>query len=200
MSSDIVSARKSTAAITADAALFTAVTVAFAPLSFVVGPAAAWLLHGRRVDRSAVISWGIGLLAGVAGVRGLFAALLAIGAAIGPVGDSEFTGGIVLLVVASAVFLAMLVALDVDALLDLAVARRIHVRLDIARLVATLIVALAVVAVTVIQTTNPASGIGDAGPFALFAGAIGAVTMWVGNMMHARLEKSDGAPGTVSNN
>ena len=198
MSAEIGSGRRGAAAITGDAALFTAVAVAAGPFSLVVGPAVAWLLHGRHVDRHAVIGWGIGLVAGVAVVGGLFGVLFAIGAAIGPVGGSEFTGGIVLLVSAGAVFLAALVALDIDAVRDLSAARRTHVRLDIARLVATLIVLLAVAAVTVVQTIDPASGAGDAGPFALFAGAIGAVTMLVGNIVHARLEKSAAHPGPVS--
>ena len=198
MSPDAVATRGSTAAIIGDAALFTAVVVVVGPLSLLVGPAAAWLLHGRRVDRAALIGGAVGLVAGIAGVGGVFLVLLAIGGAIGPAGGSEFTGGIVLLAVASAVFLAGLVALDIDAVRDLAPARRSHVRLDIARLVSTLILALATAAVTVIQSTDPATGIGDAGVFALFAGAIGAVTMWVGGMVRARLQKTAAAGGAAS--
>jgi len=197
MSSDVVSGRRRTAAIIGDSALFTAVTVVAGPLSLIIGPAAAWWLHGRRVNRAAAIAGAIGLLVGIVAVGGIFLMFPAIGAAVGPVGGSEFTYAIVLLAAASIVFLAGVVALDIDAVRDLAHTRRNHIRLDIARLVSTLIVALAVVAVTVIQATNPATEIGDAGVFALFAGAVGAITMWVGGMIHARLEKSADAVQAV---
>lgn len=188
MSSDVVSARGTTAAMVGDAALLTAVTVIAGPLSLIIGPTAAWLLHGRRLSRAAAIGGAIGVVTGIAGVGGLFLVLLAIGSAIGPIGGSEFTYPIVLLSAAGAVFLVGLVALDIDAVRDLARTRRNHIRVDIARLVSTLVLALAVTAITVIQATNPATEIGDAGVFALAAGAVGAITMLVGGMIHARLE------------
>jgi hypothetical protein len=187
--------RHGVATLIGDAALFTALTVAIAPLTVVVGPAVAWLLHGRRIGRAAVIGWAIGVVVAVVGVTSLYWALVLTGAAIGLAGGSEFTGGIVLLVVATVVFFAVVIWLDADAIRDLAVARRLHARLDVARLVATAIAVLAAVAITLIQTYNPASGVGDAGPFALLAAAIGAVTVLVADLVAARLERADAVPG-----
>jgi len=67
--------------------------------------------------------------------------------------------------------------------------RRAHVRLDVARLVSTGVIALLVAVVSYLQVTRPEVGFGDAGVFALGAAAIGAVTMAVANAMHTRAER-----------
>lgn len=183
-------------AMAGDAALFTAVTIVAGPLSLLIGPTAAWLLHGRRLNRAAAISLAVGVVAGLVVVGGVLLVLVGIGWAIGPLGGSEFTYPIVLLAVASILFLAGLVALIVDAVRDLAPARRRHVRLDVARLVATAALAVGVAAMTVIQTRNPATEVGDAGVFALAAGSVAGVAMRVGGRVHERWTKQRTAPGT----
>lgn len=197
MSSDVASAKGGTAAIVGDACLFTAVTVAVGPLCLVLGPAAAWFLHGRRFDRAAVAGGAIGVAVGVLAVGGFFLVLPVVFGAIGPIGGWEHTAPVALLGVAAALFVAVLVALDVDAVRDLAPARRNHARLDVARLVSTLIIVLGAAAVSVIQATDPASEIGDAGVFALGAGVVGAIAMVVGSTVHARWERRGGTAGTV---
>lgn len=188
-----------TPAMAGDAALFAAITILTGPLSLIIGPAASWLLHGRRVSRataiSLAISLAVGIVAGLAVVGGLLAAFGTIGAVIGPIGGSEFTFAITLLSVVGALFTAGLVALVVDAIRDLAPSRRRHVRLDVARLVATAVLVVEGTAITVIQSRNPAAEIGDAGVFALAAGAVAAVAIWVGGRMFVRWARTDGTTG-----
>jgi hypothetical protein len=198
MSDDVVASQKDTAVIAGDAALIGAIIVFVGPLAALLGPAAAWWLHGRRFDRSAVLGGLIGLvLAGVA-VGAVFMALVTIGEFIGPIGGSEVAFGIMLLVVASVLFLAALIALDVDALRDFARSRRSHLRVDAARLVATALVVTSAVVITVLQTNSPGSQYGDAGVFALMAGANAALTVWFGNLIREHLERSFGQSGAVS--
>ena len=197
MASAIARAKGNSATIAGDACLFTAATfcllaVAGGPLALIIGPAAAWLLHGRRLDRPAAVSGGFGLVAGVVAVGGFFVVLPLLARAVEPPGWSEFAIPVALLAVAGAVFLAVVVGLDVDGIRDLSPSRRHHVRLDIARLVSTLVVVVFAAVVTLVQLANPAGEIGEAGIFALGAAAVGAVTMLVADAIHARREKQSG--------
>lgn len=197
MSSAIAPTRGNSATIVRDACLFTGaafclLAVIAGPLAVIIGPAAAWLLHGRRLDRAAMLSGGIGLAIAIIVVGGLLVLASLVASAIGPVGGWDFAGPVALLAIVSAVFLAVVVRLDIDSIRDLFTARRQHIRLDIARLVSTLIVALFVAVVTLVQAAHPATEIGDAGVFALGAAAVGAVTMAVMQAIHARWEKRSG--------
>lgn len=179
-----------------DAALFTALAIATGPLALIVGPLAAWLLHGRRVTRAAAIGLGAGLVAGLAVSGAVMLALVGIGSFVEPIGGSEFAYPIALLTIAGALALIGLVALLADAVRDLAPARRRHVRLDVVRLAAAAILAVGVAAIVRIQTTNPASEIGDAGVFALAGAAVAGIAMLVGGRIQARLEgRSDANDG-----
>lgn len=203
MSSDITSAKGNTAAIVGDACLFTAaafclLAVVAGPLALVLGPAAAWLLHDRRINRAAVISGVIGIAIGVIVVGGFFVLVSLVSGAIGPVGGWEFTVPAVLLATAGAVFLALLVVLDIDGVRDLLPGGRKHTRLDWARLVSTLVIAVFAAVVSLVQAAYPATEIGDAGVFALGAAAVGAVTMLVAEAVHARWEKRSGTAGTAA--
>jgi len=82
--------------------------------------------------------------------------------------------------------------LDVAAVRDLMPARRVHARLDAARLVSTAVIAVFVSVVSFLQVTRPSGGFGDAGVFALGAGAVGAVTMMVMSAVHARADRRGG--------
>lgn len=193
MSTDVASTRRETATLVGDSALFTAIAVVLGPLAVVAGPGAAWLFHGRRIDKTAAISWLLGAVVSFIAVGAIYFMLVALMTAVGPIGGSEFALPIIVLAVAGIVFVSALIALDVDALRDLGPERRAHTRLDVARLIVTAVFAVALVAITLVQRANPASEVGDAGVFALMAGAMGAITMWVGTMIHARLEKSAGS-------
>lgn len=197
------SAKMDTLALVGDACLFTA--AAFGPLvlvggapALVIGPAAAWFLHDRRLNGAAVMSGVIGLLLGVVGVGGFFVLAPLVPAAIGPVGGWEFAVPVAFLATASALFLALIVALDIDGLRDLLPAHRKHVRLDYARLVATLVVAVFAAVVSLLQTLYPETEIGDAGVFALGAAAVGAVTMFAMQVIYAYWEKRNGSASTLS--
>jgi hypothetical protein len=182
-----------------DAAIFSAATVFIAPLNLIIGPAAAWYLHGRRIDRAVVLSGLLGLLGGAVSVGVLYFGLVALTGGFARTGDSEdFTGGLILLAVASAVLLAVLIALDVGAVRDLQASRRKHVRLDMVRLIATLVLVGGTAAITVVQVTNPASEVGDAGVFALMAGAVSAVTTYIATKLHDARRKRDGAVGPAA--
>ena len=199
---DITSAKGNAVALVGDACLFTAaafcvLSLVAGPLALVIGPAAAWLLHDRRIDRAAVISGVIGLAAGGVAVGGFCVLAALVAGAIGPVGGWEFTIPVALLGTVGAVFLVLLVVLDVDSIRDLSPRRRKHTRLDLARLVSTLVIAVFVVVVSRVQATHPATEIGTAGVFMLGAGAVGAATMLVAKAIHARWEKRSGTAGTV---
>lgn len=202
MSSDITSAKGSSATLASDACLFTAaafclLAVIGGHLALLIGPALAWFLHDRRLDRPAVIGGVIGLPVGIAAVGGLFALAALVSGAIGPVGGSEFAVPVAILATLSALFLTLVVALDVDALRDLSPARRKHTRLDLARLVSTAVIAAFAVVVSLVAAAQPGSEIGEAGIFALGAAVVGAVTILVANAFVARSEKRSGMAGTA---
>ena len=192
MSSEITAPKGNPATLVGDAGLFTAaafcvLVIVAVPLAVIVGPAAAWLLHRRRLDRAAIGSGVIGIGVGGVIVGGLFMLVALVARAIGPAGDSEFTVPLTLLAIAGTLFLALLVGLDIDSLRDLWPARRQHLRLDIARLIATLIVAIFTVVVSLLQAANPASEIGEAGIFGLAATAMGAATMGAALTIYPRM-------------
>ncbi len=186
MSAEITPSRIATASLVGDACLLTAVTIPLGPLSLVIGPSAAWYLHGRRLDLPAVLAGVTGIAAGLVVVGAVGALVGFVLESIGLNGD-DFVVPLVLLAVAAVIFFAVLIVLDVDAVRDLDPARRAHARLDFVRIAVSVVLVVGTVGVTWIQATNPASGVGDAGVFALAAGAVGAVTMWVANAVYARL-------------
>jgi hypothetical protein len=204
MASITTSANRTSAAIVGDACLFTAaafcVLAVFGPLlalALLVGPAAAWLLHDRRIDRTAVVSGVIGIAAGLVTVSGVLVLLSLVAGAIGPIGGWEFAVPVALLAIVSLAFLALIVALDIDSVRDLMPARRTHTRLDVARLVSTTVIAVFLAVVSFVQATNPESEIGEAGIFALAAAIVGAVTMTTAQAIYTRWEERSGIAGTA---
>src|SRR2546421_1510786 len=90
MAADTTSAKGANAAIVGDACLFTAaafcvLAVCGGPLALLAGPAAAWLLHDRRIDRTAVVGGVIGIATGLVSVGGVVVLLPLVEGAIGPV-------------------------------------------------------------------------------------------------------------------
>lgn len=142
-----------------DAALFATATfcllaVVGAPLALILGPAAAWLLHGRHLDWKASVSGILGVVIGLVVVGGIFMILPRFGDTIGPIGGFEYAGALALLIFVSLIFITLMAALDYDGLRDLAAERRIHPRLDYARLVSTAIIILFAIIITVIQLST----------------------------------------------
>jgi len=103
-------------------------------------------------------------------------------------GGDDYLAPLVMLGVAALLFFSALIALDVDAVRDLDPARRTHARLDFVRLAASVVLIVATVGITWSQLANPTMAVGDAGVFALAAGAVGAVSMWVAHAVYARHE------------
>ncbi len=191
MSSATSPEKQNTATMVGDACLFTAaafcpLAIMGGPLALIIGPSVAWLLHNRRPSRPAVISGGIGLVIGIILVGGVLMTAPLLARAIEPPSTSESTIPVALLAAVGVLFLAVVVALDIQAIRDLLPARRQHVRLDIARLVSTGVIALFAAIVSAVQLANPATEVGEAGIFALGAAAVGAVTMAVANALHGR--------------
>ena len=194
----ISSAKVDTIVFVGDACLFTAaafcpLVLVGGPLALVLGPAAAWLLHDRRLDWAAVIGGVIGIVISVVVVGGFFVLVPLVSAAIGPIGGREFAVPAAFLATAGIAFLALVVLLDIDGIRDLLPERRKHIRLDYARLVSTLVIAVFVVVVSLTQTNYPETEIGDAGVFALGAAAVGAVTMLAMKSIHAYWERRSGS-------
>jgi len=193
MSADAVSGNGSAAALVADACLLTAaalcVLVFAPPFALLIGPGAAWVLHDRRIDRTAAVGCLIGVVAGLVAVGACFVLAALLLDLIGPIGGSEYAAPIVVLVLVGAAFLVLVGALDVAAVRDLMPARRIRVHLDVARLVSTAVIVVFAAVVTSLQTTRPSGESGDAGVFALGAGAVGAVTMMVMSAVRTRADR-----------
>lgn len=194
-----------TAVLVGDACLFTGASfcvlaVVGGPLALLVGPALAWVLHGRRPDSHSIISGLIGLVVAIALVGGLLAGVPALINAIAPpvAGAEDYSGALTLLLAVAALFGSLALVLDVGAIRDLMPARRMHARLDVARLVATAAIVAFGAIITVAQMMNPATQIGDAGVFALAAAAVGAVTMLVGNAVASHPAKNHGDAGSAS--
>ncbi len=189
-------ARGSARVLVADACILTAaalcVLLFVPPLALLVGPGTVWVLHDRRLDRTAVIGGLIGIVVGIVAVGACLVVAALVLDLIGPVGGSEFTVPATALAVVAMAFLVLLVALDVAAVRDLMPARRVRTRLDIARLVSTAVIAVFVSVMSLLQATRPNGEFGDAGVFALGAGAVGAVTMMVMSAVHARADRRGG--------
>jgi RsiW-degrading membrane proteinase PrsW (M82 family) len=185
--------KQNSAALVGDASLFTAAAfcillVAF-PLALVIGLAAAWLLHNRRIDRAAVISGVISMVISALLIGGFLLLLpLAVNASSSS-GGSELFLPIILLSALGTAFLFIVLMLDVEALRDLRPGRRKHPRLDISRLASTLVLLVFTLVVILVQVFRPQTEMGEAGVFLLAAALVGAVTMLVAQAIRARLEQ-----------
>ena len=159
--------------------------------AIIVGPLSAWLLHGRRVSWVAVLGAVLGVVVAVIVLVPLTLLAVFVGTAVAPLASWEFAGPVAILAVVAAAFVALTVTLDVDAARDLVPTRRAHRRLDIARIVAT-VALIAFVAVSVwLGFAKPASEAGEAGIFAFYAGAGGAVIVAVADAITTFVERRE---------
>ena len=156
------------------------------------GPLLAWMLHGRRVDGTANLGAFAGYLAGGAVVFAVMMLADGVGALVMEIGLSATKGpGAVAVTIAIALaFLAAVIWLDIDAARDLSAQRRRHVRLDIARLVATVVYAAfaAGVIVKVAAGSEPDAGDNTAN-LLLVPGAVGAVVVTVADAIARSTER-----------
>jgi len=145
----------------------------------VVGPVAAWLLHGRRIDVAAVVGAGAGIVGGILAVQGLVLLAMLSSEATRLVANGELLGPLAVLVLVGLGFVALMVWQDIDAVRDLSAARGEHRRLDIIRIVCTILFVVFAATVIGINVANPKSEIGEAAIFAtaggVFAGVLTAV-------------------------
>lgn len=147
----------------------------------VAGPVLAWVLHGRRIDPTAVSSALAGFLVGGGAIWAVLMLLVAVASLVAKLFTSwEFAGPVVALAIVSAAAVALVVWLDVGAVRDLSSSRREHVRLDVARLASTVVVVAFAAVVVLTMRTDPEN---EAGAFILaagvFAGAGMAMTDWI---------------------
>lgn len=159
------------------------------PVSLALGPIAAWHLHGRRFGGVAVLGFLLGIVAGVATVQVIALLAMLAGTTVERVTGVELAGLIAMLAIVAAAFLAVVVALDIDAVRDLSPERGEHRRLDIARIVATVVVLVYMAGTIGLNVANPKSEIGEAGIFALGAGIFGAVVVAVADAVRAFVER-----------
>jgi hypothetical protein len=155
-----------------------------------LAPLLAWRLRARRADRSAT---GGALLGYIAGGAGAFLLLLLVavvgraGMAVGLFATDTDAGAAVapvFVVIVAALLALTCVWLGADAVRDLSPRRRVHVRLDVARLAA--LVPCAAYVVGVIVVVAPWSG-SDAGMNAILLlaspGLVGAVVVTLADVL-----------------
>lgn len=141
----------------------------------VVGPVAAWLLHGRRISGVAVLGAVLGFIAGGIAVQGVVVVAMLSGQLTKLVMGTELVGPGAVLAIVVAAFVALVVWLDIDAVRDLSPARSLHRRLDIVRIASTVVVVLLMGAIIGVSIANPKTEIGEAAIFALAGGIFAAV-------------------------
>ena len=165
-------------------AVVAGLTNLFGLAAMVGGPVVAWKQHGRDFSSVALAGLALGIVAsGVIGGAGVFA-LIGAAMGIGTLSGNEFVGLGVVFGVLVIALLAIVVALDVDAVRDMARERSEHRRLDTLRLVATGVLAAFIAGVIAMVIRQPGGEFGEAIVFAIGAGAgagiaVGVADAWV---------------------
>lgn len=161
----------------------------------IVGPVLTWILHGRRIDRTAVLSALAGFFLGGNVIWVVFMLVAAAaGLLMKPFTSWEFAGPVAGAAFVAAALVALTVWLDVDAVRDFSPSRREHLRLDVARLASTVVIVVFAAVVILTMRTNPEN---EAGAFILaagvFAGAGMAVTDWIVRYIEQRADSRKSA-------
>lgn len=108
-------------------------------------------------------------------VVGLVLVAMLVGQATTALAGNELAGPLAVLVLVCAGFVALIVWLDIDAVRNLSPGRREHQRLDVARIVATVVFVIFAGTTFGANIANPKSEIGEAAIFAMAAGIFAAV-------------------------
>ncbi len=141
----------------------------------VLGPVAAWLLHGQRVGGWKVMGRALGLALVVLLATPLLSVTPVLRTVLGDVAGRVMGVAAVALALVALTFLVLMYWLDVDAAGDMARPHHEHQSLDVARLAASVAVVLFALALTFTAGSVPGIGASEAGIFALAAGALGGV-------------------------
>lgn len=138
------------------------------------GVLVTWMLHQRRIDWVTVLGAVAGAGLGGAAVPVVAASSALFGWMLSPVTRFEYAGPLAALVVLSAALLGLTGWLIVDAVRDLAPARRRHPQLDIARIIAAIVVAVFGAACAALVWLDPGPEQGELIIWAMAAGILGA--------------------------
>lgn len=192
------SAKTEALTLVGDASLFTAASfcllaVIAGPLALVIGPAMAWLLHQRRFNVASLLSEIVGLLLSLGVIGGGYLIVVTLLNTLWPESKQDFTAPLIVFIGLSSLFLMLIIGLDVEGLRDLLSARRQHLQLDYARLIATGVIVVFAIIIALGQRFYPETEIGDAGVFALGAALIGAATMLVMKPLNSFWEERSGS-------
>jgi hypothetical protein len=161
------------------------------------GPAATWLLHGRRITVPALIGAVLGAPVAGAVVMGFILLSWPLGWLVSPISRSEFAGPIALLVLVGILFTGAMTWLVVDAVRDFVPTRREHARLDVIRVVGFLVL-VALGAATAVIALNTSNGeIVEAPVFAVVAGVSAAVSVTVADLATRLLAPKPEAEATA---
>lgn len=139
---------------------------------FVVGPLLAWRLHGRPLNRSALVALFLGFPVSAMLIAPVAMLAPAVDWFVGLFSSVDYAGAVTYLVAIVLVIAAAIVWVDVDALRDLARDRRESIGLDAGRLLATLVI-LAYWAVVIAKMASGEDAL-EAGVFLLLGAVHGA--------------------------
>lgn len=160
----------------------------------VVMPLLVWLMHGRRLSGMAVLGGLVGAFSTGIVFMGIAALSALLGLLVSPLTDSEFAGPIAMLVIVSAALVTLVLWLVVDAIRDLAPARRAHPRIDALRLACFAILTTFAVGVAVWTANNPGEESGEAIIFAMVAGLGGALAVLGAEVLTALASRGKVSP------
>jgi uncharacterized membrane protein len=134
----------------------------------------AWLLNGRRINAPTVVGGLVGSALGAVLVPIAAGLSFLLGLPLGLVTDWEFAGPVAMLVLLCTALLALTGWLILDAVRDMASAKREHYRLDLARIVAAAAFVLLAAVCVYLIFASPGPEQGEAFIWAMAGGAIGA--------------------------
>jgi len=139
----------------------------------ILGPLAAWRLHGRRLTWMAVLGAVLGGFVG-SNIVGMLVMLIfaPLGWLVSQLGGSEFAGLIAMVVVVGGSFVALLLWLVTNGVRDLSPSRRVHPRLDIVRVVSAAALVVFALGVALWTANHPGGESGEAIIFAMLAGLV----------------------------
>ena len=145
-------------------------------------PLVVWRLQGRRSSRMSTLGAAAGILAGGAVLWILLMAVALVSLAVSAVSGGAVSEGLAAFLVVAALLAALLVALDVDAVRDLARGHA-HVGTDLARLVATTFAVATAAGALWYAAANPGQEPAELLAFGLAGGVIGAVVALGADLM-----------------
>jgi len=144
----------------------------------ILGPLAAWRLHGRRLTWMVVLGAVLGGFVGSNIVGMLVMVVFApLGWLVSQLGGSDFAGLIAMVVIVGGAFVSLLVWLVTDGVRDLSPSRRVHPRLDAVRVVSAAVLVVFALGVALWTANHPGGESGEAVIFAMLAGLVAALAV-----------------------